>query len=76
MVPILTCSTLIDYWRDSRKINHVKPVDAPGFIEFITELIISNKIINLSVRGKKDFLEKNSKIFILIGTAENVDRYQ
>ena len=35
----------------------MKPVDAPGFIEFITELIISNKIINLSVREKKDFLE-------------------
>ena len=58
MAPHLTWSTLIDYRTVSRKINHVKPVDAPGFIEFITELIISNKIINLSIRGKKDFLEQ------------------
>ena len=70
VVPQLTWSTLIDYhWTVSRKINHVKPVDASGFMEFITDNY-------LSVRGKKDFLEKNSKIFILIGTAENVDRYQ
>ena len=37
MAPQLTCSTLIDYWTVSRKINHVKPVEAPEFIEFIAD---------------------------------------
>ena len=54
----------------------MKLVEAPEFIEFILQIIVSNDMLYLSLRGKKDFWEKNYKISILIGSAKNVDRYQ
>ena len=54
----------------------MKLVEAPEFIELILQIIVSNDMLYLLLRGKKSFLEKNDKIFIPIDSAKNVDRYQ